>query len=175
MRVYYEDEARLGQQGTTTRLWGRTGSRPAALKQTQYEYLYVLSAACPETGDAHGMLSPYLNTKIVNRFLDQFSKALPADEHAVLIWDNAGYHVSGELQIPENLSLIPLPPYSPELNPMENLWHHGRSHYWSNRVYRDYDELLEAAAQGWRAMCLDPERVRSICAVNYLGERQESL
>jgi transposase len=90
---------------------------------------------------------------------------------AVLLWDNAPYHVSGELVVPANVSLIGLLPYSPELNPVENLWHYLRSHHWSNRVYDDYDALLEAATEAWRQVCLDPEKIRSICAAPYLTER----
>lgn len=164
----FEDEARFGQQGTLTRVWAKTGSGPAAVRQTQYEYLYALSIACPESGDAWGLMSPYLNTKVINLFLKQFSERLPADVHAALFWDGAGYHRAGKLRVPGNITLIPLPPYSPELNPMENLWHHLRSHYWANRFYADYDDLLEAATDGWRRTCLNPEIIRSVCACPYL-------
>ena len=85
---------------------------------------------------------PELNTAVVNLFLEQFSRQLAPGVHAVLLWDNAGYHVSRGLVVPANVSLIGLLPYSPELNPVENLWHYLRSHHWSNRVYRDYEALL---------------------------------
>ena len=68
---------------------------------------------------------------MVNLFLEQFSREWPAGVHAVLIWDGAGYHTSQGLVVPPNVSLIQLPPYSPELNPVENLWHYLRSHDWS--------------------------------------------
>jgi hypothetical protein len=71
--------------------------------------------------------------------------------------------------VPCNVSLIQLVPYSPELNPVENLWHDLRSHYWSLRVYRDYAELEGAAMAAWRAVCLDPATVRSICAAPYVS------
>src|SRR3982750_3944347 len=76
--------------------------------------------------------------EVVNLFLEQFSRELPAGVHAVLIWDGAGFHTSADLEVPSNVSVIRLVPYSPELNPVENLWHYLRSHYWSLRVYRDY-------------------------------------
>ena len=103
--------------------------------------------------------------------LEQFSGELPARVHAVLNWDGAGYHMSGELVLPANVSLIQLPSYSPELNPVENLWHYLRAHYWSNGVYPDYDTLLEVATETWRTVCMDPEKVRSICAAPYLERR----
>jgi len=145
LRVFFQDEARFGQQGTTTNVWARKGSRPSAIRQTEYQYLWVLGAVCPETGRGEGLLSPCLNTDVVQIFLDQFSHTLAEDEHAVMLWDGAGFHTSRKLRVPENVTLLQLPAYSPELNPMENLWHYLKSHYWSNRAYADYEELEEAA------------------------------
>ena len=81
----------------------------------------------------------------------------------------AGWHTSKKLKVPDNITLLPLPAYSPELNPVENLWHYLRSHYWSLRVYRDYGALEEAAMAAWRAVCLEPGSVRSICAAPYVS------
>jgi transposase len=138
------------------RVWARRGSRPAAVKQTQYEWLYVISAVCPKTGQSVGMLSPYISTEIVNVYLKQFARELATNVHAVLIWDQAGFHKSKELVVPENITIIELPAYSPELNPVENLWQYLRSHYWSNRSYGDYDDLREAACDAWQRVCLIP-------------------
>lgn len=164
----FQDEARLGQQGTLTRVWARRGSRPAVVRQTRYEYLYVLGAVCPETGESSGMLAPYLNTRIVNVFLEQLAGELSPREQGVLIWDQAGYHRAKALRVPVNISVIPLPPYSPELNPMENGWHYQRSHYWANRSYAGYEELEERACESWQAVHSQPELVRSIYRVPYL-------
>jgi len=162
--TYYQDEARLGQHGTITRVWAPVGTRPRAIRQTQYDYLYVFSAVCPETGDACGLISPHVNTEVMNAFLEQFSGELPGDVHAALVLDRAGWHVSGKLRVPENITLIHLPPKSPELNPVENLWHYLRSHYWSNRMYETWDDLKQAAIDAWRRVCLIPELIKSICA-----------
>jgi transposase len=161
---YYQDEARFGQHGTITRVWSRVGTRPKAIRQTQYDCLYVFSAVCPETGDACGLISPHVNTEVMNLFLDQFSRELPADVHAVMILDRAGWHLATALRIPSNLTLVHLPPKSPELNPTENLWHYLRSHYWSNRLYRNWDELKRAATDAWRRVCLVPELIKTVCA-----------
>jgi transposase len=168
VQVWFEDEARFGQQGTLTRVWARRGTRPRGVRQTQYTFLYVLTAVCVSTGAASGLIAPTLNAGVINLFLEQFSRELPAGVHAVLVWDGAGYHTSEALKIPKNVSLIQLLPYSPELNPVENLWHYLRSHYWSLRVYRDYEELEEAAVGAWREVCLKPELVGSICAAPYV-------
>jgi transposase len=174
VEVWFQDEARFGQQGTLTRRWARTGSRPTAIRQTQYDYLYVLSSACPSTGESVGLISPTLNAKVVNIFLDQMSRELAADVHAVLIWDGAGYHTANEVKVPENITVLKLPPYSPELNPIENLWHFLRSHHWSNRFYADYDELFEAATQAWRRVCLNPTVVKTVCAAPYLAAAERA-
>jgi transposase len=168
LRIYFQDEARFGQQGTTTNVWAPKGSRPTAVRQTEYEYLWVLGAVCPETGHAEGLLSPQLNTKIVNEFLAQFAEAIPADEHAVMLWDGAGFHVSRQLRVPDNVTVVQLPAYSPELNPIENLWHYLKSHFWSNRAYDDYDALEEAAVDAWRKAALDAELMKTVCAAPYL-------
>lgn len=161
---YYQDEARFGQHGTLTRIWARVGSRPGAIRQTQYDYLYLFTALCPETGDAAGLITASINTDAMNAFLAGFSRELPEDVHAVMVLDRAGWHVSSKLKIPKNVSLIHLPPKSPELNPAENLWHYLRSHYWSNRLYKTWDDLKDAAIDAWRRVCLLPEMIRSICA-----------
>ena len=164
LRVYFQDESRFGQQGTTTNRWARRGSRPTAVRQTEYQYLWVLGAVCAETGHAEGLLSPRLNTKIVNLFWEQFSQTLAPDEHAAMIWDGAGFHVSGKLQVPPNVTLIQLPPHSPELNPIENLWHYLKSHFWSNRAYA---ELEQAAIHAWKQAVLDADLMKTVCNAPY--------
>jgi len=150
-------------------VWAERGTRPTAPKQTAYGNLYVLTAVCPTSGRAEGLVSPQLNTGVVQTFLDQLSATVPRRTHVVLVWDGAGYHsASGTLVVPANITPITLPPYSPELNPFERLWLYLREHYWSNRVYPNLDALEDAAVDGWRAVCLRPERVRTVCRCEYL-------
>ncbi len=154
-----------------TRVWSKRGSRPRAVRQTQYDYLYVLGAACPATGQTVGLLAPTINTAVINIYLEQFAHELPVGVHAVLLWDQAGFHTAKAVRIPESVTIIELPPYSPELNPMENLWHYLRSHYWSNRIYEDYEALLDAGIAAWQEACLDQALVKTVCAAPYLKER----
>jgi transposase len=172
VQVWHEDEARFGQQGTLTRVWARRGSRPRRVRQNGRTSLSVLTAACAAVGAVAGLIVPELNTEVVNLFLEQLSGQLAVGVHAVLLWDGAGYHTGKGLVVPSNVSLIHLPPYSPELNPVENLWHYLRAHHWSNRIYRDYEDLLEAATETWRKVCMEPEKIRSICAAPYLETRR---
>ncbi len=171
VRVYFEDEARFGTQGTVTRVWARKGSRPRAVRQNGREWLYVLMAVCAGTGAASALIMPELNTGVLNLFLEQFARELPEGVHAVLIWDGAGYHTGGDLVVPENISLIQLPPYSPELNPVENLWHYLRSHHWSNREYEGYNDLQREAVRSLCAVCDDAERLKSVCNAGYVQRR----
>ncbi|MCA1685525.1 MAG: transposase, partial [Planctomycetia bacterium] len=172
VQVRFEDEAGFGRQVTMARVWARKGSRPRGVRQTQYRYLYVLTAACVSTGAASGLIAPTLSVAVVNPFLEQFGREPAAGAHAVLVRDGAGYHTDDGLVVRPNVSLIRLVPYSPELNPVENLWHSLRSHYGSSRVDRDYEALEEAAMAAWRAVCLGPELVRTICAAPYVNDHE---
>ena len=99
------------------------------------------------------------------------SHELAQDVHAVLIWDQAGFHKSKRLELPDNITIIPLPAYSPELNPVENLWHYCRSHYWANRAYADYDDLRCAAVEAWQKAALDPDIIKSVCRAEYVERK----
>ena len=138
-----------------------------APKQVGYASLHVLTAVCPATGRAEGLISERLNAAIVQRFLDQLAATIPAGVHAVLVWDGAGWHTAGSLAVPKNLTVVVLPPYSPELNPVERLWLYLREHHWSNRGYGDVEALEEAAVGGWRAVCLQPEKIKTVCRCEY--------
>jgi transposase len=166
IRWFVQDEARIGQQGTVTRLWARTGSRPSAVRQTEYQWVYLWAAAEPATGASIAMITPTVNTDLMNQFLRGLSGELAADEHAVLALDNAGWHVANALKIPENITLLPLPAYSPELNSAELLWLWLRSHQLSNRIYEDYDELLRETDRAW--LTLDAKTIKSICACPWI-------
>jgi len=137
------------------------------VRQTKYEWLYVIGAVCSETGQTIELRSPNINTDITNVFFKQFCKEADPNVHVVMVWDRAGFHTSKELKIPDNVTIVPLPPYSPELNPVENLWHYFRSHYWSNRAYADYDDLRAAAVEGWQNAALNPDVVKSVCRAKY--------
>lgn len=107
------------------------------------------------------MLAPTVNTAYMNEHLKFISAQVKPGSHAVLVLDQAGWHVAKALAAPANLTLLHLPPYSPELNPVERVWAYLRSHYLSNRIYKDYDELFDLAAAAWNK--LDEQRLKSIC------------
>ncbi len=166
IRWFVQDEARIGQQGTLTRVWARTGSRPVAVRQTEYEWVYLWAAVEPATGESVAMITPTVNTSLMNQFLAGLGGTLAADEHAVLVLDNAGWHVARALAVPDNITLLLLPPYSPELNPVERLWHWLRSHQLSNRVYADYDHLLRETDRAW--LTLERQALARVCACPWI-------
>ncbi|QDU89275.1 hypothetical protein Pla175_26630 [Pirellulimonas nuda] len=173
LRVYFQDESRFGQQGTNTNVWAEKGSRPTAVRQTEYEYLWVIGAVCPECllelgGARRRAPQPAVEHADRQLILGAVRKTIPEGKHAVMIWDGAGFHTAGALRVPENVTLVKLPPYSPELNPIENLWRYLKSHFSSNRAYADYDALEAAAMAAWRVAVLDQDLVRSVCAAPYL-------
>ena len=101
-------------------------------------------------------------------FLDMISATIPAGTHVVMVWDGAGYHSAARALVPlPNMTLVTLPPYSPELNPVERLWLYLRQHHWSNRTYADVPALEEVAVAGWRAVCLKPDKIQTICRCEY--------
>lgn len=160
------DEARFGQQGTLTDVWARRGSRPTAVRQTRYEWCYLYAAVEPATGESAALIAPNVNTGTMNAFLQILEAERKPDEHFVLIMDQAGWHRSKQLKMPDGITGLLLPPYSPELNPTENLWHYMRSHYLSNRRYEDYEELMTAGTEAYRN--LTPAVIKSVCACPYL-------
>lgn len=166
VRVMFMDEARFGQQGTLTRMWAPRGSRPTAIKQTRYEWVYLYAAVEPKTGFSSALLAPEVNTGTFNQFLRILSREVDRDDHIILIMDQAGWHRSKALRLPGNITVLYLPPYSPELNPTERLWGYIRSHYLSNRVFDGYDHLLHAGTYAYRS--LTPAMIRSICRCTYL-------
>jgi hypothetical protein len=119
--VWFQDEARIGQKNSLTRVWGQTGSRPAAPKDLGFASAYVFGAVCPSQGKAAALIMPVCNTAAMNHHLCEISSQVAADAHAVVILDGAGWHRSEGLVVPGNITLLQLPPYSPELNPVERI------------------------------------------------------
>ena len=148
-------------------MWADCGSRPRRLRQTEYQWVYLFGAVCPASGEAVGYLMPTSDTFCMNLHLAEISRSVVADVHVALVLDGAGWHVSKALQVPENITLVPLPPYSPELNPVKPAWFYLRSHYLANRIYADHDALYAAGVEAWNRWTADPALVRSVCHASW--------
>jgi len=100
--------------------------------------------------------------------VEAISDQVGPHRHVILVLDNAGWHTTSRLEVPANLTLLPLPPCTPELNVVERLWHWIKDHEFSNRVYPEYEELLDAVSGMWRG--LSPQRIQSVCRCSWLHE-----
>ena len=113
---------------------------PSVARQMVREYIYAYSALAPQTGDCFSMIAPYCNTEAMNCFLQQLAVQY-IDYRIVLILDKAGWHISKNISMPSNLFLLHLPPYSPELNPVELLWREIRRKYFHNKIFNSLDDV----------------------------------
>ena len=149
-------------------MWAPRGSRPSAFKQTEYAWVYLFAAVCPATGATHEWLMPYVNTEAMNLFMRTFSESLAKDVHAVMILDQAGWHRSKTLSVPDNVTLLYLPPKSPELNPSEWPWRECRQKYLSNRVYPTEADLYSAVEDAWMKLTSNPADIQSLCGFDWI-------
>lgn len=138
------------------------GTRPRKVRQQQFISTYIYGAACHETGQSFALILPYTNTESMNRFLIELSAVIEPDRHVALLIDNAGWHTAKKLIIPSNITLIPLPPYSPELNAMEQLWQWIKSHFLSNQCYANYAAIVDQSSHAWNELSKDTVLVKSI-------------
>ena len=162
LEIWFQDEARVGQQGTLTRLWARRGTRPRAPKDCRYAWAYLFGAICPARATGAALVMPYANTEAMCRHRAEIAKAVSPGAHALLVLDGAGWHSTKELVLPPNITLLPLPPYSPELNPVENIWQFLRQNRLANRLFDSYEAIVDACCEAWNALLANPERIASI-------------
>lgn len=161
--MWWQDEARVGQQGTLTRVWAARGSRPAAPRDQRYSWCYLFGAICPARGVGAALVLPQANTRMMNLHLAEISAAVTPGAHAMLVLDGAGWHrTGGRLRVPDNITLLRLPPYSPELNPVENVWAFLRSNKLSNRVFDTYNAIVTACCDAWNWLAQQPDRIATL-------------
>ena len=133
--MWFQDEARVGQKNRITRRWARRGTRPRAPHDQRTKWAYIFGAICPKNGKAAGLVMPFADTPAMQAHLEEIATMVDADAYAILILDRAGWHMSNNLVVPDNITLLPLPPRSPELNPVENIWQFMRDNWLSNRIF----------------------------------------
>ena len=115
-----------------------------------------------DRGEAIGLVLPWCDTNAMNAHLAEISAAVEPDAHAVLIMDQAGWHTTAKLTLPDNITILPLPPQAPEFNPVENLWQFMRDNWLSNRVFESYDQIVALCCEAWNRLRNQPWRVMSI-------------
>ena len=163
IELWWQDEARIGQQGTLTRVWAERGSRPRAPRDQRYDWAYLFGAVCPARDAGVALVLPVANSEMMNLHLAEISRNVTPGNHAVVLLDGAGWHQTGDkLNVPDNISLLKLPAYSPELNPVENIWQYLRQNRLSNRVFESYDAIVDACCDAWNELTAEPGRIQSI-------------
>src|SRR4051794_24986995 len=162
VEVWFQDEARVGQQGTLTRVWARRGTRPRAPRDRRHAWAYLFGAVCPERAVGAGLVLPYVDTEATGLHLAEIGRHIAPGAHGVVVLDGAGWHGAGDLVAPENLTLLPLPRYSPELNPVENVWEYLRQNKLGLRVWPDYDAIVATCCEAWNWLLAAPDRLASI-------------
>ena len=162
IEIWFQDEARIGQKNGIVRQWARTGSRPRHPADQRYESAYLFGAICPARGTGAALAMPHANTEAMQFHLDEIARSVAKGAHAVLLLDRAGWHTTGELVTPKNMTLIFLPSRAPELNPVENIWQYLRANWLSNRVFDTYDAIIDAACEAWNKLIEQPTTITSI-------------
>jgi transposase len=161
LKLLFQDEARFGRISDIRRCWCPKPLRPMCQAMVTQEYTYAYAAVCVSDGELDTLILPHVNGDCMQIFLDEVAARHP-QERLLMVLDGAGWHQSESLQLPANLRLLRLPPYSPELNPVEHLWDELREKAFHNRVFESIDALEEHLTIALRAMELDQPRVRSI-------------
>ena len=162
VEIWFEDEARIGQKNGQVRQWARRGTRPRQPADQRYDNAYLFGAICPARGVGAALVLPYADAAMMQLHLDEISRNVAEGAHAVLLLDRAGWHTTGKLDVPDNITPIFLPSRAPELNPVENVWQYLRHNWLSNTVFENYDAIVDAACAAWRKLIAQPETITSI-------------
>ena len=157
------ERGRAASRGAFCYRWRRRGQRPPGRRDRRFAWAYLFAAVEPATGAELALVLPEATTRTMTVFLAAFSRTLPKGVHAVLVLDRAGWHGAKALKVPANITLVPLPPYSPELNPVERVWLYLRERFLSLRLFKDYLAIVEACCNAWNRLIAEPRRVRSLC------------
>ena len=163
IEVWFQDEARIGQKGSLEYVWAPIGSHPPMVRDNRHDSVHLFGAICPARRVGAAIIMPAVNTEAMNEHLAEISTQVAPCAQALLVCNGAGWHQRGaRLIVPDNITLLSLPPYSPELNPMENVRDYLRGNKLSGLVWAGYDAIVEACQKAWLFLINDPQRIASI-------------
>lgn len=163
----FQDEARFGRMNDPRRCWAPAPLRPLVKVALVREYSYAYAAVTPEDGALDWMVAPKMDRITMQSFLRHVSQKHP-DEYIVMVIDGAPSHRAKQLYVPPNMALIRLPPYSPELNPVERLWEELREKEFANRVFNSLGAAMAQAVRGLKRLEISPESLRSMTGWNWI-------
>jgi hypothetical protein len=164
IEIWFQDEARIGQKNGLVDQWAKRGSRPRQPKDQRYASADLFGAVCPARDEGAALVLPRADTEAMHLHLQEISRTVADGAHAIVLTDKAGWHTTAALEVPPNLSLLHLPPNSPELNPQENIWQFLRQTYLSNRIFDGYDAIVDACCKAWNALLAETGRITSIAS-----------
>ena len=153
---------RVGQKNKLTYSWARKGTRPRLERDQRTQSVYLFGAICPRRGVGAAVILPACNTGAMQLHLDEISGQVAPGAHAILLLDRAGWHMAEALVIPKNITLMPLPPRAPELNPTENIWQYMRQNWLSNRIFKSCEDIIALCSDAWNRLTARPWLIMSI-------------
>ena len=174
LRIFFQDEARIGQKGRVCHRWYVKGQRPPGTADQRFTFAYIFAASEVKTDNAFALILPEVHTVAMQEFLDRFAKTIPETDHVALFLDRAGWHSAATLKVPDCITLVPLPAYSPEFNPVEWIWEYLKQRYLSHRLLDDYDAIVEAAGHAWNKLIAETGRLTFLTWLPWTPENGES-
>jgi transposase len=163
----FQDEARFGRISDPGRCWAPKGIRPEVGSQIIREYVYVFGAVSPSDGHHDSLILPSANTDAMSVFLEEVARR-HAGEKILMFMDQASWHKTESLPIPANMRIAFLPPYSPDLNPQEQIWDELREKFFRNRTFESLEAVMDNAVKGLQALESVPEKIRSLTHRNWI-------
>ena len=167
LRVMFQDEGRFGSINNPRRCWAPEGFRPDVPEQIVREYTYVFTAVCPFDGTMDSLILPYVNTETMSIFLEIISSRHPK-EFILMLMDQAGWHKSSKLIIPDNIKPIWLPPYSPQCNPAEHIWEEIREKWFENHVFKSLKAVEKTLEKALIYLENDKEKIVSMTGFEWV-------
>jgi len=162
-----QDEGRFGRITETRSGWCPPKERPVHQKQIIREYFYVFAAVCPQHGKITALILPDCNTEMMNKFLKEVSRVYKNNE-VIMQVDGAGWHTTKSLNIPSNIHFIQQPPYSPEVNPVEQVWDDIREKEFNNELFETISQSMDSAETGIKRLSKDKHYLTSLTSRSHL-------
>jgi len=163
----FQDEGRFGLLGTPRRCWAPKGVRPVVGARLERKYIYAFAAVSPHDGVTDSLVLPWVSSETMSMFMAEIAER-HADEFVIMVMDQAGWHIAGELSVPRNMRIVFLPPYSPELNPAEHIWEALREDCFANTVFANLDAVENTLTSGLLAIEADPSRTQALAGFQWI-------
>jgi transposase len=164
----FEDEARFGRITEIARSWAPPGVRPEVKAQIIREYTYAYGSVSPVDGDTFNLVLPDCNTDCMKIYLNELSNEY-SNYLIVLVVDQAKWHINVNLEVPENIRLLPLPPHSPELNPQEHIWDYMRENFFPNKSFDSLEETEIYLSDSLKTLRNNKKEIKSLTFYDWLN------